>query len=331
VGAAHAETVILDGNKVIRIENLEVFDDQGGPKMYDVDFVFKPANQVYGSNYNFDFTNEEDAFSALESVMNALNSNNPRPASAGPNGTDQFFIGAEYDDGFVAAVGGENFAGLWDQCDTKCAVGTAVLKGSEAFTYAKFSPADGEPPTDDKVDLSGTVENVDGKPLCAMVLASGKYDFSCNPNGPFSLANLNRENDGTVKRQVYVDGSFPNVKILQGSVNETVVMQRAGSCPNYNEPYSPANRPGSANKRVNISGMVLLQNSGTAVCAMVLANGQYKFSCDGSGNYSINIPLDDNGQFKLQVYADGFAPITMRFDESNVMNDVRLARASECK
>ena len=64
---------------------------------------------------------------------------------------------------------------------------------------------------------------------------------------------------------------------------------------------------------------------------MVLANGQYKFSCDGSGNYSINIHLDDNGQFKLQVYADGFAPITMRFDEFSVMNDVRLARAAECK
>jgi hypothetical protein len=55
------------------------------------------------------------------------------------------------------------------------------------------------------------------------------------------------------------------------------------------------------------------------------------FSCDGSGSYKINIPLDDNGQFKLQVYADGFAPYTARFDENKVANDVRMARASECK
>jgi hypothetical protein len=64
---------------------------------------------------------------------------------------------------------------------------------------------------------------------------------------------------------------------------------------------------------------------------MVLANGQYEFSCNGSGSYSINIPLDNNGQFKLQVYADGFAPITQKFDDRSVMNDVRLARAAECQ
>jgi hypothetical protein len=37
---------------------------------------------------------------------------------------------------------------------------------------------------------------------------------------------------------------------------------------------------------------------------MVLANGQYQFSCDGSGSYALNIPLADNVQFKLPVYAD---------------------------
>jgi hypothetical protein len=186
------------------------------------------------------------------------------------------------------------------------------------------------PPSDGAVDLSGDVENASGKGLCAMVLASGKFQFSCNPDGPFSLTNLPREGNGTVKRQVYVDGSFPNVEVLQGSVNETVVMAAAGSCPNYNEPYSPGVSPGDAGKRINISGTILIGNSGTPVCAMVLANGAFEFSCNSSGTYSINIPLDNNGQFKLQVYADGFAPITQKFDDSSVMNDVRLARASEC-
>ena len=65
--------------------------------------------------------------------------------------------------------------------------------------------------------------------------------------------------------------------------------------------------------------------------AMVLANGQHMFSCDGTGSYALNIPLDTNGQFKLQVYADGFAPTIQAFDEFKAMNDVRMARATECQ
>ena len=64
---------------------------------------------------------------------------------------------------------------------------------------------------------------------------------------------------------------------------------------------------------------------------MVLANGQYMFSCDGTGSYTLNIPLDINGQFKLRVYADGVAPNIQLFDEFSVVNDVRMARAAECQ
>jgi len=41
--------------------------------------------------------------------------------------------------------------------------------------------------------------------------------------------------------------------------------------------------------------------------------------------------LDNNGQFKLQVYADGFAPAIQIFDEFKTTNDVRMARATECQ
>jgi len=181
------------------------------------------------------------------------------------------------------------------------------------------------------VDLTGTVQDQGGTPLCSLVLASEQFMFSCNPNGPFLLLDLPTENDGTVKRQVYVDGFFPNVETLPGSVDETVVMQRAGTCPSYNTPYNPGVFPSSAGKRINISGQVLLQNSQTPICATVLANGQLMFSCDGTGSYSLNIPLDNNGQFKLQVYAGGFAPTIQTFDEFQVINDVRMARAAECQ
>lgn len=184
---------------------------------------------------------------------------------------------------------------------------------------------------DGPVDIGGIVQDADGTGLCAMVLASGKFMFSCNPNGPFSMTDLSRENDGTVKRQIYVDGFFPNVDVLTDSVDETVVMTRSGTCPNYNSFPEPGVFPGSAGKRINISGTILLQNTQTPLCAMALANGQFAFTCDGTGSYSLNIPLDNNGQYKLQVYAQGFAPLTQRFDEFSPTNDVRMARAAECQ
>jgi hypothetical protein len=181
------------------------------------------------------------------------------------------------------------------------------------------------------VDLTGEVETSDGTKICAMVLASGQYMFSCNPTGPFSLIDLPRESNGTVKRQIYAQGFFPKVDVLTASTVETVVMTPSGTCPDYNSFPQPGVYPGSAGKFIYIGGKVLLQDSQTPLCAMVLANGQYMFSCDGTGNYSLRIPLDNNGQFKLQVYADGFAPWTGRFDEFKTTNVVRMARATECQ
>ena len=105
--------------------------------------------------------------------------------------------------------------------------------------------------TEETVDLTGTVEDAGGTPLCALALASGQFMFTCNPNGPYSLLDLPTEGDGTVKRQVYVDGVFPD----------------------------------SAGKRIDVSGTVLLHNTATPVCAMALGNGQFGFTCDGKGNY----------------------------------------------
>lgn len=180
------------------------------------------------------------------------------------------------------------------------------------------------------VDLSGIVKTDVGTEICAMVLASGQYMFSCNPAGVFSLTDLSRESNGTVKRQIYADGFFPKIDILTVSSDDAVVMTRSGDCPNYNASYDPGFVPASAGKRINIAGKVLMQNSQTPICAMVLANGQHMFSCDGTGSYTLNIPLDTNGQFKLQVYADGFAPTIQTFDEFKTGSNVRMARAVEC-
>jgi len=185
--------------------------------------------------------------------------------------------------------------------------------------------------TDSPVDLSGTIKTADETDICAMVLASGQYTFSCNPVGLFLLSGLPRKTDGTVKRQIYAHGFLPKIDILPGSTTEAVVMAHSGVCPNYNIPYDPGFYPASAGKWIDIAGKVFLQYTDTPICAMVLANGQHMFSCDGSGNYALNIPLNSNGQFKLQVYADGFAPTIQTFDEFQAINDVRMARAAECQ
>ena len=203
--------------------------------------------------------------------------------------------------------------------------GYGLIQADAAVGSVLLTP----PPT--PVDLSGTVQTTDGTGICSMVLASGQYMFSCNPVGVFSLTDLPRENDGTVKCQMYADGFFPEINIMTESGSAAVVMTRSGACPSYNTPYDPAFAPGSAGKYIYIAGQVLLQNSQTPICAMVLANGQYMFSCDGTGSYALKIPLDTNGQFKLQVYADGFAPTIQTLDEFKTTNNVRMARAVECQ
>jgi hypothetical protein len=195
-----------------------------------------------------------------------------------------------------------------------------------------FNPGEwtlGPPP--DLVDIDGTIKTIDGTDICAMILSSGQYMFSCNPIGIFSLEDLPREVDGTVKRQIYADGFFPKIDTLPDSTTEPVVLTHSGNCPDYNVPYEPAFVPGSAGKEIYIAGEVLLQNSETPICAMVLANGQYMFTCDGTGSYLLKAPLDSNGQFKLQVYADGFAPTIQTFDEYKTTNNVSMARATECQ
>lgn len=181
------------------------------------------------------------------------------------------------------------------------------------------------------VDLSGTIKTAGGIPICAVVLASGKYMFSCNPVGDFALFNLPRMADGRIKLQIYADGFKPYTVYLDQSGVHNVVMSSAGVCPNYNPTYTPVVNTAAASQRVYISGQILVGQTLQPVCAMVLANGQHMFSCGGSGDYSLNIPLDSNGQLKLQVYATGFAPYKVVLDPLQLVNTVKLARASECQ
>jgi hypothetical protein len=51
-----AATVILDGDNVLRIENLSVTDQSEEVTVYNVDFLHDSALSVYGQNFLFDYT-----------------------------------------------------------------------------------------------------------------------------------------------------------------------------------------------------------------------------------------------------------------------------------
>ena len=116
-----------------------------------------------------------------------------------------------------------------------------------------------------------------------------------------------------------------------GSGVETVTLDRAFNCPSYNLPSAPDVIPASAGNMHLIAGRVLLQATDRPICARVLANGAYKFSCDDEGTYSLEFPLDTNGQDKLQVYADGFALAVQTFNKFDDPLNVRMEGSSECE
>lgn len=73
VHITQAATVIISGNTATGIENLKM-----NRSLYNVEFVFDSADNVYGNPRVFDFNNENDADSAVEAVIAALNGVNPR-------------------------------------------------------------------------------------------------------------------------------------------------------------------------------------------------------------------------------------------------------------
>jgi len=86
-------------------------------------------------------------------------------------------------------------------------------------------------PSQPGVNLSGTVKTSEGAPICALVLASGQFMFSCDPGGNFSLLNLPREADGTVNLQIYADGFLPFIVLLTQSDTQMQVVMTAATCP----------------------------------------------------------------------------------------------------
>ena len=79
-----------------------------------------------------------------------------------------------------------------------------------------------------------------------------------------------------------------------------------------------------------ISGSVFYM--GTPVCALVLANGQHKFSCAGEGKYKMWVPLDADGEVTLFAFATGFAPFQISGKPEEFQNfHIEMSRPTGAK
>lgn len=70
---------------------------------------------------------------------------------------------------------------------------------------------------------------------------------------------------------------------------------------------------------VDINGTVTFH--GAPLCAMVLANGQYMFTCGNDlGWFDLNVPLDGNGKITLYGFCSGFSPFKVVLTPQQAQN-----------
>jgi hypothetical protein len=147
-----------------------------------------------------------------------------------------------------------------------------------------------------------------------MVLANGQYMFSCGDNlGVYDLTVPLDDND-QITLQVFVSGLAPFKQVVEVSGLDVNVRMQA-TRPDSQAPTVSTRTAADASVpagRARIAGTVTFE--GAPLCAMVLANGQYMFSCgDSSGLYDLTVPLDGNGQVTLYVFVSGKQPYKRTF------------------
>lgn len=181
------------------------------------------------------------------------------------------------------------------------------------------------------LDLSGNVYLFGTSiPVCALVLANGKSMFSCDGAGSFSLTGVPVDENEQVTLFAWADGFIPYKSVftsLSPVENRDITML-----------VSPCGGTGGTDigpnlgiTGLNLSGKVYLSGTDIPVCAMVLANGQSMFSCDGAGNYSFsNLLVDTEGMVTLFTWADGFLPSKWVFTPTSVQELRSVAMRSTC-
>jgi len=168
------------------------------------------------------------------------------------------------------------------------------------------------------VSISGQVL-FDSTPLCSVVLANGQHTFSCDVSAHYNMM-VPLDTQGLVTLQVYTAGFAPYRQVLTPgqAINFTVNMVRDETGRNFDVTYKIGSSTLSGGW-VNVSGAI--DFNGTPLCAMVLINGQNAFSCGQNlGMYSLDAPLDSNGNVTVQVFTIGFQPFRIKLSDPAILN-----------
>ncbi len=168
------------------------------------------------------------------------------------------------------------------------------------------------------VNINGTV-TYNGMPVCAMVLANGKHVFTCSGDGGFNLG-VPLDSAGQILVYAFCSGLIPWKQTIypHDGVNMQIDLRDDYRSPAMDVDWTI--HPIDA-KWVSLSGTVTYHD--TPVCAMVLANGQYMFSCkDNLGIFTLEVPLDANDEITLFTFASGFQPFKTIIGPSDVSGTI---------
>ena len=167
----------------------------------------------------------------------------------------------------------------------------------------------------DWIHVGGNVD-FEGIPLCALVLINGVSQFSCDGNGRYDME-VPVDANGMITVQVFADGFAPFNQIVipdQAAAYPVAMVQDQGS-PSLD--VGAIYEPSATEGRLVVSGSITI--GGAPVCALVLANGVSMFSCGGAGQYSLDVPLDSDGDVTLMVFAAGFKPYKVIADPDTLI------------
>lgn len=179
------------------------------------------------------------------------------------------------------------------------------------FALARYCTGTCDEEPLDRIHVSGRVRVAGSDiPVCALVLANGKSQFSCDGDGGFHLTEVPLDSNQEVTLFAWAEGFEPFKTLIhpRSPAQHIDVELRLPSCGQGPQPDQPP-QP-SALSQVSLSGKVRLLGTDIPVCALVMANGKHSFSCDGAGNYHLDqVPIDQAGQLTLYSWADGFTPL----------------------
>ncbi|MCP4112310.1 MAG: leucine-rich repeat domain-containing protein [Desulfobacteraceae bacterium] len=167
------------------------------------------------------------------------------------------------------------------------------------------------------VNISGTVY-YNTQPLNVMVLANGQHMFTDPGDGRYQM-DVPLNSIGRITLYAFCDGFAPFKAVLEPSEAENYDIDMSPATAGDNVMTVTANQISSAESGwVKISGEVRSE-SGTPLCAMVLANGQHVFSCEGDGAYNLEAPLNSSGEITLFVFCEGMQPYKKEWNGGNIV------------